>query len=472
MTLTAEFDWSLTPPAGPTVSPTAVLLNNGLRNSWRWLVVGLDGSVKTNLDKLAINQSMEFVLDAGSQVTCDVPSDNPEIYRHANDGEPFVSYGRRLLYGLRREEPPGGNPWVVRFSGVMTINEDQADEDEPVTHITGNDAWTWAKSLPVLTPGGTLLPEKGYTYEGKTGAYIAKDVIANAYAWIYAQWGPPPFPWPPGTGGGGASALFINITDGNFDATDVLPSFQIQQGASVADVWTQLAQTGGVDVVLDPIYEPHDQPGVLSVMNVYAQAGTDRPNAVFGWDMFPRNLIGVDDLLDGTQIENWVQFFAGGNVATDPSGAGNPYHAASQISIEAYGPYFASQNISGPSSAAAVGLLAAAEVALRKRGKQTLTIDPTPEMSPDPFTQYGLGDTVYVWGGREMPPASSGPLGMSPYGSALRHGLRSLSATTDPSGPAPPSPHRVYGFQIDLANDIVETVTNLLLTDPNAASIS
>jgi hypothetical protein len=422
-----------------------------LKNNWRWLVTSVAGEAKSNLDKLATNQSMQFVHDDMAQMTCDVPSDNPEIYRHANDGEPFVSYGRRLVYGFRRESPAGGNPWVPRLTGVMTINQDQATADEPVTHITVNDAWAWAKALPVLTPGGYLLPEKGYTYKNMRGDQIALDVIANAYTWITGRFlSGGVFPW--GAADGGAKNLFINIADGTFEHTDTIPSFPIQQGATVYDVWQQLTQTGGLDIVLDPIYDPLGQPGVLSVMNVYAQAGSDQPNAVFGWDMFPRNLIGIDDLLDGTQIENWVQFYAGGLVAP---------HASSTASIHAYGPYFAQKNITQGDSAT-VNLLALAEIALRKRGKQTLTVDPTPELSPDPFTQYFLGDTVYPWAGRDLPPFSTPPPGLDGYGNALRHAVRSGQA---------PSPHRVYGFQIDLADNQVETVTNLLLTDPDASSI-
>ncbi len=416
------------------------------KNNWRWLITSLGGAVKTNLDKLATNQNLTYVLDDGSQFTCDVPSDNEQIYRKANDGTPLVSHMRRLVYGLRREEPKTEAPWQCRFSGVLTIPQDQATADEPVTHITANDAWTWTKSLPVLTPQGYLLPQKGYTYKNKTGNYIAKDVIANAYTWIEAQFGPPPYPW--GHLMEPANHLFIDIVDGTFETTDIIPSFPIQQGASVYDVWQQLCQTGGLDIVLKPIYKPHTKPGVLAEMSVYSQAGSDRTGAIFGWDMFPRNLLGVDDLLDGTQMENWVQFFAGGHVAP---------HAKSDSSINAFGPYFAQKTVT-QGDVSAVSLLALAEVALRKNGKQTLVIDPTPELSPDPFTAYMLGDTVRVWAGRQLPPDT-----VDGYGVALRRGVNQDQY-------AAPAPWRVYGFQVDLANDLVETITNLLLTDPNTSN--
>lgn len=426
-----------------------------IKNSWRWLVCALNGQGLTNLDKLATNQSLQYVLDDTAQFTADVPSDNAQIHTHAADATPRVAHGRRLLYGFRREETPGDKPWKCRYSGILNIAQDQANSDQPVSHLTAYDAMTWTKFLPVLTPDGYLLPEKGYTYYNKTGDYIAKDVIANAYAFIDTQFlsgSPPRYTWPQDFADM-ANVLFIDIASGNFDTTDVIEEFPIQQGASVYDVWQQLCQTGGLDIVLDPVYAPREAPGRIARLNVYSQAGSDRTGAVFGWDMFPRNLLGVDHLLDGTQIENWVQFFAGGIVA--------PHHTSSG-SIHDFGPYFAQKNVTQGSSAA-VSLLALAELALRKRGKQTLVIDPTPELSPDPFTHYYLGDTVYPWAGRELPtPTTAG------YGTALRQGIRSKL----PDPPAPQiSPWRVYGFQVDLADDQVETITNLLLTDPNDTSL-
>jgi hypothetical protein len=435
------------------MSTTVDLLNN-----WKWLVCALNGHGLTNLDRIATNQSMQFVLDDQFQMTCDVPSDNQSVFQKAADGSPRVAQGRRLIYGFRRDGTVSQKPWQCRYAGTLSIAQDQATADEPVTHLTSNDAWAWAKSLPVLTPGGFLLPSKGYTYFNKTGNYIARDVIANAYTWIQTQFGsgsPTHFTWPVDFNDL-ANFLLIDIAGGHYDTTDIIENFPIQQNASVADVWTQLTQTGGLDIVLDPVYAPREAPGRIARLNVYSQAGSDKTGATFGWDMFPRNLVGVDHLIDTTQLENWVQFFAGGIVAP---------HASSPASISHYGPYIAQKNIT-QGSAAAVNLLALAEVALRKRGKETLTIDPAPERSPDPFTHYYLGDTVYVNAGRNLRPSSSVPVGDNKYGIALRQGVRST-----PVGTPAVSPWRVYGFQIDLANDLTETVTNLLLTDPNSTTV-
>lgn len=424
--------------------------SQGLKNTWRWVVCGLDGAIKSFLDKLATNVQVAYILDDTAVMTCDLPSDHFEVYQLANDNSPRVSYGSRVIYGLRREEQAGQPPWVCRFGGVISILQDQATADEPVTHLTAYDPWTWARTLPVLNVDGSLLGPDGITYTGQTGAFIAKDLIANAYAWIVATFADP-MPWSeqgdslhlPNDG----QHNFIDIDSGHFDTTDVIPEINFPQGISVGEAWTQLCQTGTIDIVLEPIFGPAvGQPGVLAVMNVYAQAGSERPSAVFGWDLFPRNLVGVDHLLDGTQIENVAQFYAGNTAVPVAEATG---------SINTYGPYFVQKNYPNGSNSAAVQLLALAEVALRKKGKKTLVIEPAPELAPDPFTAWSLGDVVPVWAGRPMPPPA--PLTGTAAGNALRGGIRSYDLGTN----------RVYGFQVDLADDLEETVTNLLLTDPN-----
>lgn len=429
----------------PSYAPPDLPTPHGLKNTWRWVITDLASVQKAFLDKLATNVGVDYILDDSAVMTCDLPSDQPDIYQITSVSEtnpfagPRVDYGHRLMYGLRREEPPGGPPWVCRFGGLVTILQDQATEDEPVTHLTAHDAWTWAKTLPVLNPDGSLLGANGLNYEGKTAAYIAKDLIANAYAWIVSGAGglfTDPLQWNGQPNDG--QHLPIDIDSGHFDGgTAVIPKINFAQGISVGDAWTQLCQTGTVDILLQPVFGAN--PGVVSILNVYAQAGTQRHNAVFGWDLFPRNLVGVDDLHDGTLIENVAQYWAGNAAAAVQTSPG---------SIEKFGPYYVQKSYPPPANTAAVGLLALAEVALRKQGKRTVVVDATPELAPDAFTQYYLGDQVPVWAGRPLPPS----------GNALRGGIRSG---------ADPLPLRVYGFHVDLADDQQESVKQLLLTDPN-----
>lgn len=458
VSIVRTFDWTIVSTTTVGASPYGVAiytpeppepaqpLAEGLKNTWRWVVTDLGGEVKEFLDKIATNVQIQYILDDAAVMTCDLPSDQADVHQlttpssgnHA--GGPRVDHNSRFIYGLRREEPGHGKPpWVCRFAGIITILQDQATEDEPVTHLTAHDPWMWARSLPVLNPDGSLLGPNGLTYSGKTGNYIARDLLANAYGWIATQFGPT-FEW----NGLTVDDLPIDISSGHHQTTEIIPEINFAQGTSVGDAWTQLCQTGTIDIVLRPVY---GQPGVLCILDLFGRAGKNRPGAVFGWDLFPRNLVGVDDLRDGTLLENYAQYFA----------SNTPAQAAQQMaSINDYGPYYVTKSYPAPSNAASVSLLALAEVALRKRGKRTIQVDPTPELAPDPFVNYKLGDVVAVWAGRLLPPATSVDFAPA-YGNALRGGIRSHTLSL-----------RVYGFQIDLADSLQETIKNLLLSDPNS----
>jgi hypothetical protein len=411
-----------------------------LRNSWQWVVTDLGGATTTYLRRIATNKAIAYALNDSAVFTCDVPSDQRDVNLRGADNNPYVAHNTRLLYGLRREG--GDPPYSCRYSGVVTIVEDEGSDDEPVTHVTAHDPWMWARSLPVLDGGGNLPGQRGLVYVGKTADFIAKDLIANAYAWMVATYGATS-PWSglPNDG----HHYFIDIDSGHYDG-DYVDSITFTQGTSVGDAWTQLTKTGTCDIVLAPIYKPHDQPGVLAVLNVYAQAGAQKPGAVFGYDAFPHSALGISRLIDGTQLENYAQYYSGG-LAVTPQ--------VDTPSIDAHGPYWTQKSYTSPSSSPAVELVAAAELALRKQGKWTITVDPTPERSPDPFTEYFLGDQVPLWGG------------VPTLGVGYTTRVRFSAGEPDGSG-GWTNPHRVYAIPITLADDETETVTQLLLADPNA----
>lgn len=408
-----------------------------LTNSWTWLVTDIRGKSLTLLNKLFTDASIDYVLNATWPLTGTLPSDNPEVnIPSSHDGYPFVSFNNRLIYGLRREAVVGAaRPYTCRYAGIISLLEDEATADEPVTHLTAYDAWQWLMTLPVVTPAGDLLGKSGYKYVDKRADEIALDVLANSLAVVIAQ--------------NPTNPNYIDAGGGTIDHADVIPTFDIQQNAMVGEVWTQLVDGGWIDIVLSPIYDPASRPGVLSVLNIHRQAGSPKPNAVFAWDKAPRSLTRIDRLDDGTQMANVAQFYANGLVAPQQKDAG---------SIADYGQYWAQTNYPPPSSKDAVGAIALAQVYLRRRGKRTLTIDPAPERAPDPFTEWFLGDQVPVWAGRKQ-------LGS---GSSFRYPLSPGDQGTDGNWT---NAQRVYGFTLGIAGDEVETVTNLLLTDSNAGSI-
>lgn len=404
-----------------------------LGRQWTWLCTKPSGAGVTLLSNLVSDAEIAYVLNAPAQATGELPADTPQVNIPYTDGDPFVSFNNRLLYGLRREGDPqhlGFAPYVCRFAGVMMILEDEALSDEPVTHFTAYDPWMWLNTIPVFTAGGDLLGKNGLSYSNTPGSTIARALLTNALAVVVAQ--------------NPANPLYIDDATGHFDTTDAI-DIDFQQGTSVGEAWTQLVDTGSLDIVLDPIYEPSTSPGKLARLSIYQTAGSVKNAAIFSWDKMPRSLSGIDRLTDGTQMINVAQFYANGLSATQQTDAS---------SVAAFGQYWAQQNYPAPSAKSAVSLLAAAKVALRRRGKMTLTVQPDPDRSPDPFTEYYLGDRVPVWAGR----AQAG--GGSSFRAPLTPGDETAGAWTNPQ--------RVFGFNVTLQNDQSETVTDLLLTDSNS----
>jgi hypothetical protein len=401
-----------------------------VNGTWTWVVTGLNSAIITFLNRLVTNVAVHFELNKEAVFTGDVPSDNPEI-NIPQAGSPFVDYNSRLLYGFRREQPQSSvaTPWQCRFGGILHIVEDEALSDEPITHLTAYDPWMWLRSIPVVNNDGSLPGKNGVSYTATAGNTIALNVLTNGLAAVVAS--------------NPSNPLFIDQTNGHFDTTSAL-DMNFQQGCSVGEAWTQLCDTGTMDIVLTPIYDPRGRPGKLCVLNIYSQAGSAKPGAVFGWDKFPRSLVGIDRLLDGTQMANVAQFYSGGTAATQQSNAG---------SISTYGEYWLQKNYPQGAPLSAVALVALAEVALRKKGKRTFTIDPAPERSPQPFVEYYLGDQVPVWAGRKT------------IGGGYSYRQQLTPGTV--SGGAWTNPQRVYAIPISLSDDQVETVEKLLLTDPN-----
>lgn len=423
-----------------------------LKNTWTWVVGGpvISGGIDrwdlglrtiTFLNRLATNVQMVYQLNAPAQMTGDVPSDDPEINIPVQDGDPFVSYNSRVLWGMRRENNTSGVPWVCRFAGVLTINEDEASSDDPVTHLTAHDPWMWANSLPVVNADGSLLGQDGLVYTATRADVIAKEVYENAItACTVDGIGMPHSPHMP---------QFIDSVSGHFDVAEEI-DITFQQGCSVGEAWTQITDTGVIDIVLDPVYEPAS--GFLAILNVYNLAGSPKPAAIFSWDRFPNTLVGVDRVYDGTQMETVGQYYAGSTAADQ---------ATDLAAITKYGQYWAQKSFPAPASLSAVALVALADVALRSKGKRTLTVDlspasvdfDSPQPSLSPWEDYFLGDQVPVWAGR--PTVGGGCSIREP----ITPGVSSGGEWTDPQ--------RIYAIPISLDDDQEETVTQLLMTDPN-----
>lgn len=367
--------------------------------TWRFLVTDLAGETITILDHLAAERTVTPKLNEPLEVSGTVPSDNSEVNAVHADGFPFLAEGVRQVYCFRRES--GSVPYFTPRASTLVLQVgDSAQSDDARSRFTAWDPWQYMFSRPVLvsaltpndTEGGSagspgdLIGSGGILYPATmTADDIVLDMIQTTVAF-----GDPTAP-------PAALACFTDVTSGTLQTcTTFTDGYPIQQGTSLGQALQDMCSTGVLDLIFTPIFDPLNRPGILCELNIYSQsapfdgAGSYNYHAVFAWDKPGRSLVGVDNLYDGAQRANHVQFY---------NGQGGPPVApqTSPSSITRYGEYVAQQFFPAETEPAAVIAIAAEQLALRSSFKETLTVNPAPERSPEPFTGYYLGDRVPVF---------------------------------------------------------------------------
>jgi hypothetical protein len=387
---------------------------------WRAVVTRLDCFALTTLDRVASNRTITPLLNAPLVMTGSVPSDDPRVTIPDLDGDPYLSEGNRLLFMYRRDYGTSGGtvPWTLRGAGIINQIEDAALSDDATTSYTAKDPWDYfTQAIPVLNSDGDL-PRNGLTYTFTRGSNIVGGLLKNALDNL------------PNMFKGVDAGLTFGGTGfyaGTIEDTEHI-DISFPWGTTLGQAWTQLTDTGTLDIVLTPIYDPINRPGYIAELNIYNLAGQNRPSMAFGWDRAPRSITDISRLIDGTTRANHVQYFLGVG--------GNPVTAYEDLtSIAKYKEYWTLQFWPGQQVLAAVEALAQAQLALRANGRVTHTLNPAPERSPSPWIQYNLGDRVPVY-------ASGGEYG------GFRQDLSGYQ--------------RVYGFPIQIADDQLEAVVGLL----------
>ena len=403
---------------------------------WRFVVTKLDSTVLTFLDGRAMNRQVTYTLDQPAVATMDVPSADPEI-NIVQGGDPFVAMSNRLLFGFRREG--GSPPWVVRFAGIiMQPNDEVTPQTDPaITHLTAFDPWQYLMNRPVLNASGLLPGSAGLSYTGTEPQNIVKDLLTNA-----ALGGPAGGP------AGPSDDLFLDFGQtafygGNLNTVHITPTVDVnfKQGMMVGEALSQLVGMGACDIVLNPIWDPVNRPGICCEVNAYLLAGAQQPGAVFSWDKPGRSLNGLNRLEDGTQMVNYPQFYAGQGGSPVPV----PSSDSGTASIAKYGPYWQQTFFPGYEELPEmVQLLASATLAQQNQGKRTVSMSPAPEFGPVLFSDYNLGDQVPVYASsnfrKELAPrfTSVGWLDFM----------------------------RIYAIPVVIPNDSPEVVNELLLASP------
>jgi hypothetical protein len=422
------------PPAGiPYRSP-----------AWRFVVLDrATFEVLSILDPIATNRTVTLTLDAPAQAVLNVPSDNPEVNIPwpTIDDDPFVTEGTRTLLGLRRD---GTYPdvWTPRFHGVIEQLEDTAEQDNAFTQLTAWDPWQNLMARPVQNLDGSLPGVNGLSF-GMTrvdvivATLLRNTILNNDFPLstpeqiIGIDAGDGSTGSPPAYQDWGGTSFYT----GTLDASDMI-DINFQQGTSVGEAWQQLTNLYECDIWIEPIYDPINRPGYLGQLNVVSQMGAERDDSIFAWDLPSKSLVQISRLYDGTLRANNVKFFSGQGGSA--SGGQDIAVQTDWASVMKYGEYWRQQFFPGQNVARVVELLAQAELAFSKNGRQTVTISPAPERSPHPFDEYFLGDRVPVYAS----------------GTKFRAPLSGYQ--------------RIYGIPLTIGDDGTEMVQQLLTTEPTS----
>ncbi len=403
---------------------------------WRYFIADLDGGGITDYSKLAAARQVEVVLNGPLSMQGDVPSDNPQVWiPYTDDGydDPYLAEGTRLLWGFRRESdtPPF---YTVRAATIIQLLEDAAQQDDARTAFQGWDPWHYLMSRPVVNSVGALPGKDGLSFTDTQ----ASVVIGSLLQWTIDSLG----------------HVFVDagVTySGTADYTGTLETdagmeidINFAQGTSVGQAWQQVTAMGVCDIVLEPIYDPFNRPNYLVQLNVYKQAGTVKDEQIFAWNTPGRSLVGLTRQQDGSDRANRLEFQAG------QGGVAGAAPAVDDLDSQLkYGVYEAQQffpSVTGVSAVAVVTSLAEQQLELRKNGKETVTLSPTPERSPRPWQDYELGDRVPVW--------------------ASAQGFRQALGVAVDGTLVETQYQRIYGWTANLSDDALETISPLL-TSPD-----
>lgn len=231
---------------------------------------------------------------------------------------------------------------------------------------------------------------------------------------------PPPFPGPP-------TAPPIAPIVSNQPPWDAPPA-NFGPDTSIGDIVDTFP---GGDLVETPVDKTNG--GLVTLVPV-ENAGVDRPQAVFAWQVPPRTLKGITRLEDGNETVNVLVAIG----ADDGKGDAVRYTYRDQASVNDIGEFWDTQTWSFAKDAATLAALAAAYVKKRTQGLFTYSVKPQ-RGSPMAFDDFGKSDTVRVWSSWR-----------------LRNGFRMSM--------------KVNGWDIELDDEDHEILTSVYVEDPSKVS--
>lgn len=363
----------------------------------RFIVTNLQTETVTFLDRIATNRSAIHTRNAPFALAFNAPSDHPEVNLPSPDPStgsaiPFrnVDEGRSLIYWFLRwgRDLVGGSPakpWECMGAAIILRIEDSAtSEGAPTSRVEAFDAWKLLYRAPVLDEDGEIRDPIRFPAETRASD-IALVLLQRIEVFR------PDF------------QTHLIVDEDNFADTEPLDDpVEFQAGTSVGEAFDFLVQTGTIDIYMRPIYDPVTHPGKINYIETAdPDAAVLQPEAIFGWDRWPRSLVGITRQQDGEQRANVLQYYAGiGGVPILPySDVG---------SIVTYGEYWEQQHIAATAREAIVTKMAQKELALRASGKFSYTLTPAAERAPLPLKEYNIGHLVNAYASRRLRQPISG----------------------------------------------------------------
>lgn len=338
----------------------------------------MDSQPICDLEKHVRGRSIEYVLNQPTRISGEVWSADPVINILHTDGFPTLTEGDRLLYAFRRDydgDSVANDPWTCRAAGIVLELTDNGDENVATSTFTALDPWQYLFSLPLVNPDHPFDGTYDVTYVATPLDEIVVSLLTNIGFYTTLL--------------GGAAG--IDLTGGTIEA---LPArtMTFQKETSIGECLQQCCAVG-CDIVLDPVYDPVGSPGILCTLNVYAEAGVDRPNVVFGWNKGPRSLTNDNRDIDGTLRQNNIRY----HLQAQEDSSEVTVTVTGAASVARFGDYWGTQYFPAADQEETIQGYADETFAEVGENKRVVSIGPMPERSPDPFVDYSpWGDYVKV----------------------------------------------------------------------------
>lgn len=410
--------------------------------------------VLTFLDRRATDRVASFQFGGPASFSGSVSSADPEINLLNDDNYsggifpyfedyPLLNEGLRLLHWFRREAPLAGLPWIVRFGGFIMETDDEGGPDVGRTRFTAYDPWQMLYRRPVYrvecidpactstqdytTPEDALPGPEGVIFlEGTplnevVTEMLRRTIVLDGDCGIDA-----------GTAWGGTAdyAGTIEVL-GNLTQNLVF-----QQGSTVGQAWQTLVETGAVEIILRPIYDPVSRPGFVCELDVfdtgnagvYPSGGFPLNQLPLSWDRSGHDLVRLNRSIDGRERASNVQFYVGG-----PSAGKVQVQLQQDAQSQGrYGNYWNVETRYRTIAGESVLDQAALDLLLRRTGIEVWDLSPTPEWTYRPFQDYDLGSYLNIYNSKRLRQAMPSGFGLQ----------------------------RLFSFSVALSDEGTETVTD------------